>query len=57
MIDLAHPNRFSAGLREEQAPAPLLGGHSIEILSELGYAESEIEDLARSHAVIDGRRS
>jgi crotonobetainyl-CoA:carnitine CoA-transferase CaiB-like acyl-CoA transferase len=57
MIDLAHPNRFSAGLRKEHAPAPLLGAHSIEILSELGYAESEIEDMVGSNAVIDGRQS
>ena len=55
MIDLAHPNRFSAGLREEHAPAPLIGAHSVEILSELGYAEGDIEDMARSHAIIDGR--
>jgi crotonobetainyl-CoA:carnitine CoA-transferase CaiB-like acyl-CoA transferase len=55
MIDMAHPNKFSAGLREDHAAAPLLGGESVAILSELGYAESEIEDMVRSHTVIDGR--
>jgi crotonobetainyl-CoA:carnitine CoA-transferase CaiB-like acyl-CoA transferase len=55
MIDLAFPNTFSAGLRGDHAPAPLLGGDSVEILSELGYAEGEIDDMVRSHAVIDGR--
>ena len=56
MIDMANPNRFSAGLREDYAAAPLLGGHSVEILSELGYAESEIDDMVRSNTVVDGRR-
>jgi crotonobetainyl-CoA:carnitine CoA-transferase CaiB-like acyl-CoA transferase len=56
MIDMRNPNRFSAGLREDYAAAPLLGGHSVEILSELGYAESEIDDMVRSNTVVDGRR-
>jgi crotonobetainyl-CoA:carnitine CoA-transferase CaiB-like acyl-CoA transferase len=56
MIDMAHPNKFSAGLREGYAAAPLLGGDSVAILSELGYAESEIDDMVQSSAVIDGRR-
>ena len=56
MIDMAHPNKFSAGLREDYGAAPLLGGHSVEILSELGYAESEIDDMVRSSAIVDGRR-
>ena len=55
MIDLAFPNRFSAGLREDHASAPLLSGNSVEILSELGYAEGEIDDMVQSSAVIDGR--
>jgi crotonobetainyl-CoA:carnitine CoA-transferase CaiB-like acyl-CoA transferase len=55
MIDMVHPNKFSAGLREDYGAAPLLGGHSVEILSELGYAESEIDDMVRSSAIIDGR--
>jgi crotonobetainyl-CoA:carnitine CoA-transferase CaiB-like acyl-CoA transferase len=55
MIDMAHPNRFSSGLREDYGAAPLLGGDSIEILSELGYAESEIEAMVRGKTVIDGR--
>jgi crotonobetainyl-CoA:carnitine CoA-transferase CaiB-like acyl-CoA transferase len=55
MIDMPHPNKFSAGLREDYRAAPLLGGHSVEILSELGYAESEIDDMVRSNTIIDGR--
>jgi crotonobetainyl-CoA:carnitine CoA-transferase CaiB-like acyl-CoA transferase len=56
MIDMAQPNKFSSGLREDYAAAPLLGGDSVEILSELGYVDSEIDDMVRSNAIIDGRR-
>jgi crotonobetainyl-CoA:carnitine CoA-transferase CaiB-like acyl-CoA transferase len=55
MIDMAHPNTFSAGLREDYAAAPLLGGDSVEILSELGYAQTEIDEMVRSNAIVDGR--
>ena len=39
MIDLANPNKFSAGLREDYCGAPLLGGDSLQILSGIGYTE------------------
>lgn len=55
MIDLANPNKFSAGLREDYCGAPLLGGDSLQILSGIGYTESEIDDLVQLKAVIDGR--
>jgi crotonobetainyl-CoA:carnitine CoA-transferase CaiB-like acyl-CoA transferase len=55
MIDLANPNKFSAGLREDYSGAPLLGGDSLQILSGIGYTESEIDDLVQLKAVIDGR--
>jgi crotonobetainyl-CoA:carnitine CoA-transferase CaiB-like acyl-CoA transferase len=54
MIDMANPNKFSAGLREDYAAAPLLGGDSVGVLSEVGYAESEIDEMLRLKAVIDG---
>jgi crotonobetainyl-CoA:carnitine CoA-transferase CaiB-like acyl-CoA transferase len=56
MIDMAHANKFSAGLREDYCPAPLLGGDSIDVLSELGYAKDEIDEMVRSKAVVDGRK-
>ena len=55
MIDMANLNKFSAGLREDYAAAPLLGGDSVEILSELGYADSEIDEMVQSNSIIDGR--
>jgi crotonobetainyl-CoA:carnitine CoA-transferase CaiB-like acyl-CoA transferase len=55
MIDMAHPNIFSAGLREQHVPAPLLGVNSVEILTELGYAKQEIEEMIEAQATIDGR--
>jgi len=55
-IELNHPNTFTAGLRDEQTPAPFLGGESVEILSEIGYGEAEIGDLVKAKATIDGRR-
>jgi len=55
MIDMGNPNKFSAGLRQDYSGAPLLGGDSVDILSEIGYAESDIDEMVRSKAVIDGR--
>jgi crotonobetainyl-CoA:carnitine CoA-transferase CaiB-like acyl-CoA transferase len=56
IIDLAFPNRFSAGGRKDFRPAPLLGGDSIEILREIGYRNEEIDELVRSRVTVDGRR-
>ena len=36
---------------ELRRPAPLLGGHTAEVLRELGYADSEIEELAAQRVV------
>lgn len=55
-IELNNPNTFSAGLREDQTPAPCLGGDSVAILAELGYDESEIEAMVTAGATADGRR-
>ena len=55
MIDMANPNSFSSGLRRDHATAPLLGAHSVEILSSLGYGEDEIAEMVQSRAVVDRR--
>jgi crotonobetainyl-CoA:carnitine CoA-transferase CaiB-like acyl-CoA transferase len=55
IVDLAFPNRFSAGGRQDFRPAPLMGGDSVEILREIGYSSEEIDGLVRSRVTIDGR--
>jgi crotonobetainyl-CoA:carnitine CoA-transferase CaiB-like acyl-CoA transferase len=55
MIELANPNKFSAGLRSPSRAAPLLGGDSAEILSELGYTDAEIDEMIAMKIVVDGR--
>jgi crotonobetainyl-CoA:carnitine CoA-transferase CaiB-like acyl-CoA transferase len=57
IVDLAFPNRFSAGGREDFKPAPLMGGDSVEILREIGYSTGEIDHLVRSRVTIDGREN
>jgi crotonobetainyl-CoA:carnitine CoA-transferase CaiB-like acyl-CoA transferase len=55
IIDLAFPNRFSAGGRDDFKPAPRMGGDSIEILMEIGYSGEDIDRLVKSKVTIDGR--
>ena len=54
MIELANPNKFSAGMRAEHRPAPMLGGDSAEILSELGYSKGEIDEMIAASMIVDG---
>jgi crotonobetainyl-CoA:carnitine CoA-transferase CaiB-like acyl-CoA transferase len=44
--NIALPNRIASGARTDYLPAPKLGQHTREVLSEAGLSEKEIEDLA-----------
>jgi crotonobetainyl-CoA:carnitine CoA-transferase CaiB-like acyl-CoA transferase len=55
MIELTNPNRFTGGLRAEQWPAPMLGGDSFAILSELGYDQAEIDEMIAANVIVDGQ--
>ena len=48
---LGHPIKFSETTGDRTRPAPLLGQHSREILTQLGYTAGELEALQRSGAV------
>jgi crotonobetainyl-CoA:carnitine CoA-transferase CaiB-like acyl-CoA transferase len=55
IVDLAFPNRFSGGGRDDYRPAPRLGGDSVAILRDLGYRDGEIDAMVRSGVTVDGR--
>ena len=44
--NIALANRLASGARSDYLPAPKLGQHTREVLSEAGLSEKEIEDLA-----------
>ena len=46
-----HPVKYSARKPEMRYPAPLLGQHNDEILSELGYSSKKINDLRKSKVI------
>ena len=48
---LGHPIKFSETRAEVKRAAPLLGQHTVEILTELGYTVEQIEALAREGAI------
>ena len=53
--NMALPNGISGGARRDFRPAPKIGQHSVEILSEIGYREAEIEAMIASGTTVDGR--
>jgi crotonobetainyl-CoA:carnitine CoA-transferase CaiB-like acyl-CoA transferase len=57
IVETRFPNLFSAGGREDCLPAPLRGGDSIAILREIDYDDDAIDEMVKSKATIDGRRS
>jgi crotonobetainyl-CoA:carnitine CoA-transferase CaiB-like acyl-CoA transferase len=48
------PSNWSHSSPERVTPAPTLGQHTREVLSELAYSEDQINDLIRAGAVSDG---
>ncbi len=55
------PLKFSATPGQPGGPAPLLGGHTCEILGEMGYTPGEIEAFlssgaARQHQALPSHR-
>lgn len=47
-----NPLRFSTGIDDNRSPAPLLGEHTAEVLRELGYTGTEIDELTASGAAV-----
>jgi len=49
------PNKWSCDVRREWNPAPKLGQHSVDVLSEAGYGDAEIEAMINEGVTLDGR--
>lgn len=52
MKTIGHPVKFSETPAKVTQPAPLLGQHSREVLKQIGYDATDIENLVQTKAVI-----
>lgn len=55
IYEITPPNHLSCGTRDDYIPAPKVGQHSLEVLCELGYSTSEIEEMVRLRVALDGK--
>ena len=66
VVDLQHPEigghslsrnllRAAGASNVDARPTPLLGQHTVEVLAELGYSQSQIDELHRKGAAITGK--
>ena len=55
MIDMALPNKSTAGSRTDFMPAPKVGQHTVEVLREAGYDQAAIDAMVAAGIAVDGR--
>ena len=55
MIDMALPNKSTAGSRTDFMPAPKVGQHTVEVLREAGYDDATIDAIIAGGLAVDGR--
>ena len=55
MIDMALPNKSTAGSRTDFTPAPKVGQHTVEVLREAGYDDASIDAMVAAGIAVDGR--
>ena len=55
MIDMALPNKSTAGSRTDFMPAPKVGQHTVEVLREAGYDQAAIDAMVAGGIAVDGR--
>jgi crotonobetainyl-CoA:carnitine CoA-transferase CaiB-like acyl-CoA transferase len=55
IINMNLPNKLSRGARTDFHAAPKIGQHSVDILRELGYDETEVNAMVAQRVTLDGR--
>jgi crotonobetainyl-CoA:carnitine CoA-transferase CaiB-like acyl-CoA transferase len=55
IVNMDLPNKLSRGARSDFNPAPKIGQHSVEILREVGYSDTDIDAFVAGKVTVDGR--
>jgi crotonobetainyl-CoA:carnitine CoA-transferase CaiB-like acyl-CoA transferase len=55
IVNMGLPNKLSRGARSDFNPAPKIGQHSVEILREVGYSDTDIDAFVAGKVTLDGR--